>query len=506
MLAGLVAALHAADPAADVELIETHISVVIVAGGYAYKFKKALDNGFLDFTTLARRWHCCHEELRLNRRLASALYLDVAVVTGSAEVPLLGGSGPMLDCAVRMRAFAQDGLWDRLAARGELGAAQIDALVALLAAFHRGAAVAAASGRYGSPAQVRAPMRANLDDLARLLADRVDRARLRALRRWEAGAFAAREAVFAARQSSGWVRECHGDLHLGNVVQIDGRTTVFDGVEFNDDFRWIDLMSEIAFMAMDLQAHGRTDLASRFVNGCFERNGDYAGARVLRYYLVHRALVRAKVAALRAAQPGAADASASLAGATRYLALAARMSAPAPARLIITHGASGSGKTTQTQGLIEAEGVIRVRADLERKRLFGIDPLARSGSALHAGLYSSAASDATHARLLEAAAAVLDGGFSAVLDATYLRRHRRNAARRLAASRGAGFVILDFDVDEQTLRERVRERAARSDDASDADLQVLEDQLRNAEPLGADEQAAAIRCTGAAAPIRLPEQ
>lgn len=470
-----------------VQAFETHASRVLVTPAFAWKFKKPIAPGFLDYRTRAQRRHFCAEELRLNRRLAPALYLEVLPVTGTAEAPRLGGEGPAIDWVLKMRSFAQDGLWDRLAARGALGPAQIDALVAVLVPFHASAAAAPADGAFGGPQQVRAPMLENLDALDTLLAAGPAGALLARLRAWEQQRFAALAPVFAARLDQGRVRECHGDLHLGNVVEIEGRTTIFDCIEFNEDFRRIDVASEVAFMAMDLHAHGLPALAQRFVDGWMAASGDYEAARVLRYYLVHRALVRAKVAALRAAQPGAPAEAA--ADAQRYLALAVAATETRRPLLIVTHGVSGSGKTMRTQALVEQFGALRVRADVERKRLFGLAPLERPDAALKPRLYGAEAGTATYARLLEAAAALLDGGWPAVLDATFLHRPARDAARRFAAARGAGFVLLDFGADEATLRERVAARAGRGDDASDADLAVLEAQLRGGDPLAADELA-----------------
>ena len=488
-------ALQAQQPAARVEVIETHISFVLVAGGFAYKFKRAVNPGFLDFTTLARRWHYCHEELRLNRRLAPDLYLDVITVHGTADAPVLGGPGPIIDCAVRMRAFAQEGLWDREITRGALRPRHIDELVELLFAFHRDAAVAGADSRFGDPQQVRRPLRDSLAALDGLLQGDADHLRVLALQAWEAAVGAALEPVFLQRHRDGRIRECHGDLHLGNVTQIDGKATVFDCIEFNDDFRWIDVISDLAFMAMDLLRHDRADLAHRLVNGYLQRSGDYGGTRVLRYYIVHRALVRAKVAALRAAQEAPASAQpAALDIVRQYLDLAIATSRPPHPVLMITHGLSGSGKTTLTQGLLQATGAVRLRADIERKRLFALAPLDRGGSGPNTGLYSGDATRATYERLLQDASTVVQAGFSVVLDATFLHRHQRDAARELALSLGVPFVLLDFDTDAQTLRERIRQRSARADDASDADGEVLAAQRLAAEPLAADERAAVFRC------------
>ncbi len=468
--------------------IETHISHVLIAGPEAWKIKKALNLGFADFSTLALRRFYCEEELRLNRRTAPQLYLDVRPVTGTADAPVIGGSGPVIDWVLHMRAFAQDALWDRLAARGALGTQQLDALVGPLCELHRDAAVAAADSRYGRPEHVRAPMIDNLQVLGSLCRDGDERAWLERLRRWEAQAFGSLREVFAQRHAAGRVREAHGDLHLGNVAQIDGRPVLFDCLEFNADLRWTDVYSDVAFMAMDLRSHGLPALAHRFVNAYVEQSGDADGLRVLRYYQVHRALVRAKVAAMRAAQLADASAQRERRGLHHYLQVALDSSHPPRPVLMITHGLSGSGKTTASQGLLEACGAIRFRADVERKRLFGLDPLQRSDAEQSRLLYSSQASRATQQRLRELAAQALQSGYSVILDATFLEREARQQARALADGLGLRFLILHFEARPETLRERVRRRALRSDDASDADLAVLESQLARLQPLQDDER------------------
>lgn len=486
----------------EASLIETHISYVLVCGSHAYKLKKALRTPFLDQSTLALRQLACQEELRLNRRMAAELYLGVVPVTGTAAAPELAGTGAAIDVAVKMRAFAQESLWDRLAVRGELGAAQVDELVRLLGPFHAAAAVAGPGGPLGSPGQVRAPVLQSLDELEALVGVVDGRALLGPLRAWEAVAFGRLQPVMAQRLAQGRVRECHGDLHLGNVTAFEGRTTVFDAIDFNDNFRWIDVMSEVAFMAMDLHAHGLAPLAHRFINGYLELSGDYAGVDVLNYGMVYRALVRAKVELLRAAQCAASEATdasakvaAERAAARRYLDLALRLSRRerTDAVLMLTHGFSGSGKSTLTQGLLEAAGAIRIRADVERKRLAGLQALDRRSACDRAGLYSPEMTAVTYARLVDLAAAVLKGGHPVILDATFLRRAQRDAVRQLAAGLGVPCVILDFTADADVLRQRLRERAARGLDPSDADEGVLAEQIRTAEPLQPDEAALVFR-------------
>jgi hypothetical protein len=327
----------------------------------------------------------------------------------------------------------------------------------------------------------------NLRVLGTQCRDGDDRDALQRLRRWEKEAFDSLRGVFAQRHDGGCVREAHGDLHLGNVTQIDGRTVLFDCLEFSADLRWTDVFSDVAFMAMDLSSHGLDALSHRFVNAYVEHGGDAEGLRVLRYYRVHRALVRAKVAALRAAQLDDAAAQSERQALHHYLQQALHSShLPRPA-LMITHGFSGSGKTVATQGLLEACGAIRFRADVERKRLFGLGPLQRSDTSMQALLYSSQASRATQQRLCDLATLALQCGYSVILDATFLAREARQQARALASSLGSGFAILHFEVRADTLRARVRQRAQRRDDASEADLAVLESQLSHAQPLQDDE-------------------
>jgi aminoglycoside phosphotransferase family enzyme/predicted kinase len=479
-------------PGARVELIETHISFVLLAGEHVYKLKKAVNLGFLDFTTLALRRHFCDEELRLNRRTAPGLYLDVVPVTGTEEQPAFDGDGPVIDWALKMRAFSQDGLWDRLAARGALGAAQVDALAESVCVLHDSADVAGKDHPFGQPEKVRAPMRDNFATLAPLCAQPEDRRRLAALDRWEADAYARLHDTFAERLRSGRVRECHGDLHLGNVTEVDGRTTMFDCLEFSAELRWTDVMSDVAFMAMDLHSHALPRLANRFVNACIERSGDAAGLRVLRYYMVHRALVRAKVAALRGVQMAAAQgaghaAPGALHAVHHYLDVALACSHPAPPALMLTHGFSGSGKTVLTQSLLELSGAVRFRADVERKRLFGLPAAAHSDAELKARLYSASANEATQSRLRDSAEQALAGGFSVILDATFLDTAHRRQARSLAQRLGVCFVIIDFQASGRTLRDRVEQRTLRGDDASEADAAVLARQLADAMPMQPDE-------------------
>ncbi|MDA8255200.1 MAG: AAA family ATPase [Betaproteobacteria bacterium] len=495
----LIAALLAPDryphPADCVELVETHASWLLLAGDFAYKIKKPVTLPFLDYGTLARRETCCRAELALNRRLAPALYLDVVPIGGSPEQPGLGGL-PAIEWAVRMRRFDESGRLDHVAARGELLPQQLSQLAATLVAFHQTAAAAAPGTRFGAPDTVLAAARENFVELRQLLPIH-DQERVEYLAHWTEAEFATHAADFAARKQGGFIREGHGDLHLGNLVLIDGRVTPFDCIEFNEDFRWNDPISEIAFVWIDLLDHGCPGLAAWLLNAWLEAGGDFAALRLLRLYAVYRAVVRAKIAALRGRQEDSVQALAELDAARGYLHLAREIAVPPAPTLLITCGLSGAGKTTASSArLLDSNGpaagsVIRLRSDVERKRLFGLAPLARSASPQDQGIYTTEANTHTYARLRELARELLAAGWPVIVDAAFLRRAERAKFAALAAEFGVGFGILAAEAPPEELRRRL---LARSGDASEATVAVLERQLGWFEPLDAEELACAIAC------------
>ena len=479
---------------ARVERLETHISCVLLTGTHAYKIKKAVDFGFLDFTTLEARRRFCEEELRLNRRLAPALYLEVVPITGRVDAPVVGGYGEPLEYAVKMREFPQDALATRILARGELAPTDIDALAEKVAAFHAAIGVAGQESAFGAPGEVLRVARQNFAQLRPRLATAEEREELDALAAWTEREYAARYDAFLRRRKHGFIRECHGDLHLGNIARVDGVLTIFDCIEFNESMRWIDVMNEIAFTVMDLEDRGRPDLAYRFLNAYLERTGDYAGLAVLPFYLVYRALVRAKIARLRAAQIEAGEPKRALLAEYRgYVTLARGYAEPRRPALVITHGLAGCGKTTLSQAILEALRAVRIRSDVERKRMHGLAALERRPAGVEGGLYTAAATEETYARLAALAREILGAGLVAIVDATFLVRAQRDRFRNLACELGVAFAIVDFTAREATLRARIAVRAARGTDASDADLAVLEHQLATQEPLFADERVFAVR-------------
>jgi uncharacterized protein len=450
--------------------------------------------GFLDFSSLEARRHFCDEELRLNRRLAPELYLEVVAIRGSLRDPHIDGEGPIIEYAVKMREFAQRALASSMIGRGEFTAQHVDDLARIVAHFHAGAAVASARDRHGTPEAVLASMQQNFNQAHSYFTQGRDRCTLEELKRWARREYVGRRATIAARREKGRVRECHGDLHLGNVVVLAGRPVAFDCIEFNEEFRWIDVMNEVAFLRMDLEDRGRPDLAWRFLNRYLEATDDYAGVEVLRFYAVYRALVRAKVHAMRARQPrvDSAEHGRLLRAARGYLRLASRLATPGRPVLVITHGLSGSGKTTATDVISERLGAVRVRSDLERKRLYGVAPLGRSGSGLDRGIYTPQATAATYERLAQLAQGLLESGYAVVVDAAFLQRAERDAFHALARRCAERFVILDCQAPQAVLRERIARRLGVGKDASEATLSVLKRQLATREPLVRKELEAAL--------------
>lgn len=476
----------------DARLIETHISWVLVADDYAYKIKKPVNLGFLDFSTLERRHFCCQEEIRLNRRLAPEIYLSVEPVTEQG----IGGSGQPLDWAVRMRAFDADATLDQ---GHQISPHRIDAIADQVADFHDRVEKAPADSGFGTPEAVFQPIAENFRQIRALHPPGTALPRLDRLEKWTRARHDSLAAHLSDRKQRGFVRECHGDLHLGNIAWFEERPLIFDCIEFNPALRFIDVISEVAFLGMDLASRGRDDMAWRFLNRWLEHSGDYPGLAALSYYQVYRAMVRAKVNFIRAAQEDNGSAATELAEAQRYLELAERLSRTRQPALLLMHGLSGSGKTWLAQMLLEVLGAVRLRSDAERKRLFGLKPLDDS-SAIPGGIYTPEAGRRTFEHLRDLAGRMLELGLPVIVDATFLAQTHRRPFLALARERDVPARIVSLEAEPDLLRARVAARSQAGDDASEADVPVLEAQLLTREPLTEAEAALAVsfRADGAA--------
>jgi len=473
-------------PADNLQLIETHISWVILAGQYAYKLKKPVNLGFLDFSTLEKRRFYCEEELRLNHRLAPSLYLQVVAITGLPEQPCLNGPGEPIDFAVKMNQFPRDAQLDRMLNRGELLPEHIDGMACFVADFHRHTVMADPETTYGDPEHIDMPVTENFSQIRDRITNSSYLKTLETLQQWTKTEFDKLLPILRLRKAKGYIRECHGDLHLRNLAWVNQKPLAFDCIEFNPNFRWIDVISEIAFLVMDLEDRGQPLFAQRFLNRYLEQSGDYAGIQILRFYLVYRALVRAKVDAIRCSQDGIGkqeqkEAEEDFSG---YLRLAENYTHTSLPRLIITHGPSGSGKTTLTQPLLEKLGAIRLRSDVERKHLFGLKADGRAQAKPGKGIYTTDSTEKTYQKLAELASTILDAGYSVIIDATCQKPAQRALFQQLASQKQLPYVILEFTASADALRSRITKRMG---GASDADLRVLDYQLSHWHPLQKNE-------------------
>lgn len=459
-------------------LVQTHISSVVITPEYVYKFKKPVDFGFLDYTSLSKRKYFCEEEVRLGSLGASGLYIGVVALHGTPEHPVLKGNSQEIEYAVCMHRFDEDAQFDRMLEANSVHSAQIDAIVRKLVQFHRHARPSDAATSFGTPETVLHPMMENLSHLDTLLGKDAGGV-LETLRRWIIREHARLTPLIRSRKTEGFVRECHGDLHLRNIALYRGDIIFFDPIEFNENLRHIDTISDLAFLLMDLEARGKREYARRAQSLYLEESGDYEGVALLPLYKVYRAMVRAKVAALRLPQlSDPVNKEAIRNESLGYLELALSYLKKAPLFLALMHGFSGSGKSVAALRLVERSGALRLRSDRERLRLF-----AGNGTR-----YAQSATEQTYRRLAGLARSLLLQGERVVVDATFLDRHQRELFYHLAEELGTRLFVLHAQAPETLLFERLASRANEKSDISEATVQVLRHQLAHHDPLQTNEK------------------
>ena len=487
-------------PVQTVELIETHISWVLLTGTFAYKIKKPINLGFVQAASLQQRLHYCHEEIRLNRRLAADLYLGVVAVVGPVEQAcILEGlhlpqGQRMLEAAVKMRQFPPEHLLSTTLVQRSVEASALNNLAWSLGRFHQHAPAASREQSFGTPPQVSEPVATNLSVLDRLISDPAQREQLHRHWRWTQEQQQQLWARFEARHQNGEIRECHGDLHCGNIrFTSQGALEVFDAIDFNPDLRWIDPISEMAFLVMDLQMHNARPLATTTLNAWLECTGAYAGMDLWRWYHAYRAMVRAKVCALQAEQTSSNHATQRLRqDLNRYLQTASGDEAPASGGLVLMHGLSGSGKSTLSARLCISLEAVRIRSDRERLRAFapsGAAPARFTGDPYRAEI-SRWLFDQHLPMLTERC---LMSGYPVIVDATFLRQHERQTMLDLAARLNRQAAIVHCSCSDDTALARLSRRAQCGEDPSEADFSVRQQQQHWLEPLTAHERARTVQ-------------
>ncbi len=480
---------HAVD---SIELIRTHVSWVLLTGEFAYKLKRPVRYPYIDLTRAERREFCCREELRLNRRFAPQLYIEVCAITAAAGKARIGGDGTTIEYAVKMRQFRREDELDRLLASGELAPDELGIFGGALAAIHARLPTAGATDPWATAEQVSRGILENLAQCAQAADVFSDVARIEALRAPLQEQLVTLQQWMEARRRAGRVRECHGDLHTCNLVRWRSRLLAFDCMEFEPAFRWIDVADEIAFLLADLGARGYPDHAHRFLAGYLAASGDYQACRLLPMYQAHRALVRAKIIAVSARESDTANGAGQRQEWRRLTGFAATALTAHRSRLFLTCGPSGSGKTWLADRLAPRLRAIHLRSDVERKRRVGLPPATRLQAEPAQGVYSPESTAAVYADLLAQVEDLLAGGRDAIVDATFGRREQRERFLERARQMGAWCLIIVCAAPVEVLHTRVATRCLAGGDASDADQAVLGWQLARHEALDATELARAV--------------
>ena len=474
------------EPVAEVRLIQTHVSCIFLAGKFAYKIKKPVNFGFLDFSTLDRRRFYCQEELRLNRRLCPEIYLDVVKVHEAPEGAAFYGDGMVLDYAVKMIRLPEERMADRLLTDGRLSEADVQSIAAKIAAFHRQALTGGEIDRYGSLETIRRNWEENFHQVEEFTGITITLQDLGIIREWTEQFMTGKAELFSRRVAGGFIRECDGDLHLANICLTD-RVCIFDCIEFNSRFRYSDTIADIAFLIMDLEFRGHRDLALVFLREYIAASGDAGVSDLVDFYSIYRAFIRGKVGSFRLKDPGIplVEKETAKEKAIRYFRLARgyilrEQLAPA---LIVVGGLTGSGKSTIAEALAKELGLELLSSDRIRKELAGVPLRQHSHDEYGGGLYSPAASEAAYRELLARADRSLAAGQSVIIDATCQKRKVRESLQRLAASREVPLYLFVVEAPEEIIRERLAKRVREGTSISDGRWEIYLRQKEEFEPV-----------------------
>ncbi len=477
-------------PVENFTVIQTHISYVILTGKYAYKIKKPLNLEFLDFSSLEKRLFHCQEEIRLNKRIANDIYLDVIKITGTIDKPQLNGNGPVIEYAIQMHEFPQQAIFTALLKNNQLNNTLISQTATILANLHAVAAKSLTDNPYGTFQQIHEPVVQNFEQLTTLLQNKHETKILQQLAKWADLEHQRLQLIFQQRKDNGFIRECHGDVHLGNIVLINEKPTIFDCLEFSESLRWTDTMADLGFLAMDLEDKQQIKLANQLVADYMVTTGDYQGMAILNYYKAYRAMVRAKVAMFGYMQEEKELSKKVLwQQYQNNIYLANQYQQTNTPTLFITHGLTASGKTTLAKAICYQHGVIRISSDVERKRLAGIELTAQNHSALFKGIYSPEMTEKVYQHMLNLAKTVISAGYSVIVDATFTQQKQRASFAYLAKVLNIPFQILHVDVHEELITKWLIQRQKKADTVSEARLDILKALKAKQEPLTEEEKA-----------------
>jgi aminoglycoside phosphotransferase family enzyme/predicted kinase len=472
-----------------IQVEQTHASYVFLTGEYAYKVKKAVDFGFFDYSELQKRKHFCQEEIRLNHPLAPEIYLEVLPIAQQQDTFKLAEEGEVIEYTLKMRQFPQEMLWSHLFEAGKLTSERLEELGRVVAQFHLNAETNDYIRSFGEIAKIREAFDENYRQSEKYIGRNQTQAKFDQTKHFTDTFFDTETKLFASRREQNWIRECHGDLHLKNICLWEDEVRLFDRIEFNEPFRFVDVMYDVAFAKMDLDARHRSDLGNAFLNTYIEQTGDWEGLQILPLYLTRQAYVRAKVTSFLIDDPDVPQIQKQKAATTaaNYYDLAWQYTQTNRGKLLIMSGLSGSGKTTVARQLARQWDAIHIRSDAVRKHLAGISLADRGDDSI----YTPEMSRKTYDRLLQLGQLLVNRGFTVILDAKYDRVALRQPVIEWVERQEIPFEILHCSAPMEVLRDRL---AARSGDISDATPDLLNRQLANAEPFTTAEQGYVRKC------------
>lgn len=483
-------------PVKEIKKLETHISWIFLTGDYAYKIKKPVNFGFVDYSTLEKRKHFCEQEVKLNKALTSSVYLDIVTLNKADNGYEINGKGEVIDYAIKMKEFSQENLLDRLLERNELTTDIVDNIAKQVAGFHMKAERAPTDSPYGKPETVKAPVTENFAQSRELLntyhiANATYLLPLENLEQESESMFKLIYPVLEERKKDGYIRNCHGDLHLGNITLIDGEPVIFDCIEFNEFFRWTDPMADVGFLLMDFFDRGQEEFGMRFLNTYMIYTGDYEGLLILPYYFAYRAMVRAKIQ-LFSINPkdSAAKRDQYFVRFSNYMHLAQKYFERSQPFLLLMHGFSGSGKSTLAVRIAEQTKTIMIRSDVERKRIYQVSPSEKLDDAA----YQADINKKTYEKLLYLTEVITTAGYSVIVDATFLKADQRKLFTDFAVKHKIPFSIIFCEATHPVLEERLNKRNKEAD-FSHADMHVLKKQRESYQPLSQEEQKWVITTT-----------
>jgi aminoglycoside phosphotransferase family enzyme/predicted kinase len=466
----------------SVQLLQTHISFIFIAGDIVYKVKKAVDFGFLDFTTLEKRKFYCDEELRLNRRLASEIYLEVVPIGEDESGNLsLGAGDTIIDYAVKMKRLPEEKMLNRLISEGTVDDSVMDRVAKRVYEFHREAATGGEIDRIGGIDTIRHNHDENFEQTSQYIGTSIDSNRYRFIQSYAENFLNTKRKLFEERVAGHRIRDCHGDLHLQHIC-IGDEILVFDCIEFNERFRYLDVAAEVAFLSMDLDFNGYREYADTFVNSYLRYSSDSGIKRLLNFYKCYFAYVRGKVTSFKLDDKGIdeGEKKEAIETASRYFELASSYAAllEKPTIILMT-GLMGTGKSVLAEKLASLLGAEMLRTDVMRKNLLNIPSAEHHFEEFGKGIYSKEMTEKTYAEALILTESIIEKGGSVIVDASFKRRAERNNFSSLADKTGADFFIIECTCPEDTIKSRLEKRMLRKEDASDGRWEIFQAQKKD---------------------------